>query len=278
MKNGAKSVWKLPQIMDKINRGTDGIEIQLQTNNPYKEMSEILPENVLKMIKAIHLPLEYQNGVFFDYSVDTFDGQEMLKGIMKKLTEIGIAKNNIHIICHYHGDKEILKRYKLYDNVVSFMQEIADEYKDCIFCVENTTHQLTTWNNNNVTLVKDINKDNVGTCLDTCHALIVEKNGLFAGQIGNTTNITLENHFKANKDLCKHIHLCNASWDSNNRYGYKKGHGTIFTENDFDLKRIVNLYKQYNYDADIVFEVYENDYLNCENFSKTKDAFQKVFK
>ena len=253
MKFGAKSAWSVDEIEEKLKRETDGIEIQLLTLDPEKEMSVKLPDEYIDKIQAVHTPLV--NG--YDYPID---GAAGFKFLLAMCEHMPFKREGLHIICHHHGG--MFKRDTVwYEDIVMSMRTLADKYPWCVFCIENPSLKLNKWDNDNVLLVKDIDKKNVYTCLDTCHALIAER----------VVGVSLEDHFRANKDICRHVHLCNAV-KADKEYGRGKGHGVPFSgKDDPDLKRIIDLYRGHNFVTDVVYEVREDDYLNCVNYSLMKD-------
>lgn len=257
MTHGAKSIWSEANIQDKINRGADGIEIQLRTPNPDKEINDSLPKEQLDLIKAIHMPIGEGRD---QYSVTTHTGIHTLTALINRVNLIkelkGVNWDGLHIICHYIPvtDEDTLE----YKNNVIMMRLLAAQNKSLVFCVENTTDG---YNGQNIKFVKDVSESNVGTCLDTCHSLIVEHDG----------GMSMDELFRQNFEVCAHMHLCDAK-DTGEGYGKGEGHGVPFTSRDSkDLLRIIALYRCFNYNADVVYEVREDDYLNCVNYSKIKE-------
>ncbi len=266
MKYGAKSIWNEKNIQDKINRGADGIEIQLVTSSPISEMNKKLPAEQLKMIQAIHMPIISEAEQF---SITTRKGFKTLIDLVYMLTTLRTSeagkglREDLHIVCHYMPNLDDDNNMK-YEDAVLILRMLAAQEKSLVFCIENTTGGSIgrVWDYENVQFVKDIGTTNVKTCLDTCHALMVE---------ANEDGISLGEAFKFNAGVCAHVHMCNAT-DYGDGYGKKKGHGVPFSSaKDRDLQRIIELYRHYEYDADIVYEVREDDYLNCENYSLIKE-------
>ena len=266
MKYGAKSIWDKNNIQDKLNRGADGIEIQLKTPSPISEMGQKLPAEQIKMIQTIHMPIVSNTEQF---SITTRKGFRTLIDLTYMLTTLRDSeagkglREDLHIVCHYmpnpNDDDNIT-----YENAVLMLRMLAAQEKSLVFCIENTTGGSIgrVWDYENVQFVKDIGAANVKTCLDTCHALMVET---------NEDGISLGEAFRLNAGICAHVHMCNAI-DCGDGYGNKKGHGVPFSSaKDRDLQRIIELYRHYEYDADIVYEVREDDYLNCENYSLIKE-------
>lgn len=105
--------------------------------------------------------------------------------------------------------------------------------------------------------------DHIGTVLDICHAITtIRVEQLLSTYDKDIVQVkTLEDFFIANKGFCKLIHLNDVI-----NLGLRKGeHGSVCT--DETLKLFGELYKKYNYDADITLEVDEPDYIECPNFT-----------
>lgn len=132
-------------------------------------------------------------------------------------------------------------------------------------------------------IVKDLRKvfdDRVGTVLDTCHAMMtayyLDKLAVLADNFGEEgilpMKYTLDHYFSMNKGICKLIHFCD--FDDN---GYRKNHGVTFSDID-KVKYLLSLYKKYDYTCGLTLEIREDNYLNCQNYLKTKKLITESLK
>ena len=259
----AKSNWSENRIKEKLSRGADGIEIQLlnpETDNFYKDNWKDYVYIKSSKIKAVHFPLLKEE----DFSIESIKCQKIFNKTIERIEKISkILEEKIYVIIHIEETVRTLKKIGLYDNLVLFMQKTADDYKNLIFVIENTTTHVLMQPLSNVIFVKDINKENVLTCLDTCHAYITQNllysitNEKFNDGI---SIISIHDFFENNKDVCGLIHLCGAA-NYGDGFGRGKGHGIAFNGiADPQLNEIYNLYKEYNYKCPLTIEVREDSY------------------
>lgn len=276
----AKSQWTATHIQDKVNRNADGIEIQLLEKDLYTTLDKnyIIPDEYKNFnIVCVHTPLASD----FDYDIETPIGTEMLIATASFANKISIIRQRpITIVCHVELPIARLQYMGVYESTLKLLDSLSGKYPNLIFCIENTVSKTFGFYDN-IEIVKTLDKPNIKTCLDTCHALIIE------GLSGYLTNYgeykssldyeTLERAFAKNSGYCHWLHLNNASLTSEG-FGNGKGHGTSFTEKDLELLTYIkNLYYKYINGATICLEVREKNYLNCVNFSETLENCKKVF-
>lgn len=287
MKYIAKSQWALPHILDKLERGADGIEIQLL--NPDTEeclrLDYKIPEEFkILPIKCIHLPLNAQTDC--NYDIETPIGQRaFIKSIILAEKLIDKTGSKMNIVCHMTQDIKTMNELEILDKTYEFIATQAMLHPNCNINIENVTRR-TMGIYDNAVFARSLNLPNVGTVIDTCHSMISE---FITGQIteyGKTSNeyykfVTIEDAFKENKDICRWIHLNNANMDDG-FYGKGKGHGVPFDINNKEdmekLTKVLKLYKTLDFKAPLCLEVREDNYLHSENFSKTRRACEEVFK
>ena len=286
MKIYAKSKFD-KNIYDKIKKGAKAIELHLDDNfvaNPTHWDEEIV-SNVV--IDVVHAPLCNGN----DTNIERLENREILRQTCEFAKKIAIAQNHsVLVVCHLGTNPKLLKQLGVYDELVQFMQNLAEEYKELEFAIENITRFKNDFRNgilgfkdvdfmSPITLAKDINHPRVGTCLDTCHALIdirlIEHAAAYVdkeAQCKNAEYISeMEAFFDANKDTIKLIHLSNAK-----THGLDHDHGMPFAKEDSErLREILRLYYKYDYKCPITLEVRESDYTDAKNFEIT---YQTVLK
>lgn len=275
----AKSAWDKSQVADKMRRGACGLEIQLL--DPRKETfltskAKVLDDSILKYtIEAVHMPLS--NGI--DMEIEDVDGQYYFPYVCEFANEIArIQQRRVIVVIHLHTTISNLKLYGLYDKVCKSLTAMAKKFPNVTIAVENTPYFFDV-PYSNVELVETIGLSNVGTCLDTCHAMMTERIIHDLSKDFRCRKASLEGFFEKNKDVCKLIHLADCV-DAGTGYGNNKGHGVSFDMSTLDsipvLKRIFSYYRYYDYKCNITLEVREDDFLNCVNFSKTLEACDHV--
>ena len=272
---GAKSAWNNDAVIDKLNRGADGIEIQvLSTRDRFFTDSWTLDltKPCLEAVTAVHMPLTDN----IDIAIDTRQGPEYLKETCARAQALSETYGHrIHVIAHYNGSKKYLEDIGYYSQFVDFIRGTAKIYDNVDLCIENNVCNPMSPCENCI-LVIDVGRENVRTCFDTCHALMIEKVTGAMAQVGNYKPFTIMDQITANRGLCSHIHFANAEWYMN-KYGYKKGHGTTFGEkDDFVLAYLVQKSEKYFPDADVIYEVREDDYYNSMNYSKIKEQRENL--
>ncbi len=287
MKYIAKSAWGVENVLDKLERGAAGIEIQLLNpdNEKCLEMGYKV-EDAFKLfpIVCIHTPLNAKTDC--NYNIETPRGQiEFIRTLFLAEKLMDKTSSRMNIVCHMNLGIKVLQELEILYRTMDFIAIQALLHPNVIINVENVVNRMTGVYDNTI-LVRNINLPNVGTVIDTCHALMSEN---FTGKItdnGAHTNVDftyqpLEECFKQNKDVCRWIHLNNAI-NTGELLGTGDGHSTPFSSDNKEdmetLTRILKLYKTLDLKPAICLEVKEEDYFNCVNFSKTKKACDEVFK
>jgi sugar phosphate isomerase/epimerase len=277
-------------IYDKMLKGAAAIELHLEEDfidNPVPWDEQIV-SNV--PIVAVHTPLIQGS----DTNIEIFDNRKTLVKTCDFARKIADAQGHtVLVVCHLGTSTEILKELGLYESLVFFMRDLANSYEKLEFAVENVTpfdNQTSELNghvgfrsvqfDSSVKFVKDVNHLRVGTCLDTCHALMTialmnelsDYLCLSHDQLDDVMRRGIEAFFDANKDTVKWMHLANSQ-----SHGLHKNHGLPFIHEDTEtLQNILHLYRKYEYECPIVIEVREEDYSNAKNYATTYRTLNKV--
>jgi hypothetical protein len=297
MKILAKSAPIKEQILDKIDKGCDGIEIQLlkdffeeeyNANYFFEKIKNI--ENL--DVKVVHLPFCESK----EFNLEFFEMHNYKKTFLKavKLSQLlaDFYKHNIIIVIH-NGFK--LEQYLKIPSLLYYIEELFDEcllrYPNVEYAFENILPFVLNKDRDpssrngflydNVDLAIYFNRrfsTNVfGTVVDTCHFMITERifKSVFSEKYSDVVeNISLEKIFEKNKDIIKLFHLANAK---NLGYDFKE-HGCSFKENNEDnefLNNFFKLYEKYVDDAYITLEIIEDNYLDSKGYLETKNCIQK---
>lgn len=269
----AKASFDDVQIMDRLERGADAIEIQIGNpkTDPFMTGGGLdISLDPLPFIYSIHTPL--WEG--YDYPIDTDMGMHLLKKVSDRADVIvELTKQPLIIVCHLYLSVTDMKNAGLYKPLVKQMRKLADRHPGLTYVIENVTRRLAD-PFDNARLAEKIDRKNVGSCLDTCHAMMTIHNlhMLTVGACNPTgandyKEYTMEDAFRACKSSCMHLHLANAI-NTGDGIGYGNGHGVAFTmDTQAELENILDLYEQFGYDMPVVLEVKEDDYTKAENFS-----------
>jgi len=275
----AKSSFHKENILDKINKGCDGIEIQLFDLNESCLDENYKIDNFFKNynIVAIHTPLDLTND--FNFDIETPRGKQALTKTLNLAEKFSqFYGKQIDVICHMGLSIRTQKELEIYEQNKEFLINQLNNFKDININLENVTIRLIN-PFDNVDLVKEINLKNFKTTFDVCHALITQKvleNITYNCKDERYKYFTFDEMLEINSGVCNWIHLNNAK-DLGSGYGRGKGHGVIFEENKKDIEiltKTLNFAVQENL-KNICIEVREDDYLNCQNFLKMKELCKK---
>lgn len=302
----AKGSLTHEQLSVKERIGCDGLEVQL--------LSELIRDRELGMynkadsvfdlkdlschnIRVVHAPLVPGMGdVTLEIMVDSKDAM-LLKQIFYIADYYGKMNNrNTLIVLHSESYYESMSDMgDLWNRVVHYIDVMLNEYTNVEVCIENVSplrgigkgkrlHLANNFITDNVVmaqnLCRELGTDKIGTCLDTCHAMLTEKyiGGLY-DMVDDVSkpDLSMEGFFKENASCIKLIHLADIAGS-----GYGKGrHGVSFTETSYiKLCNILSLYEGYKYRCPITLEVEETDYSVCDGYATTKllvDRYYNTF-
>lgn len=298
----AKSALKKKDIDTKIAIGCDGIEIQLLSElvdgrvGRYFKADEAFELSKFKEypIKVVHCPLLSSYGLV-DVNIESFVSRDfsLLEQVCYIADYFGkIQSRNVLVVVHSEMNIDNMIAVDILDKVVNTIGYMLMKFRNIEVVLENVTPlrkvykgEIYLSNNfhfDNVKIVqyirKELNTNRVGTCLDTCHAMIADKYikeiYRIIGDI-EYKDFSLESFFDVNKDVIKLIHLSDV-----NGNGYGRGkHGIRFTDKTKDrLKYIIGLYEKYTYKCPITLEVEETDYLICDGYKETRETLLKIVK
>ena len=271
-----------------MEKGAQAIELHLDQDfiNTKNYWNEAIVKGV--PIAAVHTPII--DGV--DLPIENRDNKMIIANTCDFANKIAIKQNHaVVVIIHINTDPHVMKKLGVYDEVIDLLQILLDVCPGLDFAIENVgpyavdrpdrLEMRAIQYDSAVQLVKDINNPRVGTCLDTCHALMTVR------LMNNTADFLaiskeqsedqlirfgLKAYFQANKDVIKWMHLANCKL-----HGKDDDHGLPFTENDRNmLQEIVRLYNKYLYDCPVTIEVKEDDYADAQNFLTTYKELQKI--
>lgn len=297
----AKSSLSKEQLDVKMDIGCDGVEIQLLSElvngklGGYLKADSVLDLDSFKdyPIKVIHCPLLYHYGLS-DVNIESFARRDfdLLDQVCYIANYFGRVQsgNKILVVIHSEMNLENMRVNGLLKDILKSVSYVLFKYPFIELAIENVTplrkvyqSEICLCNNfsfDNVELVgylrEELGTNRIGTCLDTCHAMISRKYmEAIHKEIGDIEcpDYSLESYFDKNKEYVKLIHLSDAQ-DS----GYGIGrHGVKFNDKNINkLRGIIDLYNRYGYSCPVTLEVNETDYSICNCYKETRDALAKV--
>ena len=285
MKLFAKCICNQDQYNDRVSKPHDGIELQLLNTDTYKTIEQFLTDEV----DVVHSPLALgvahnkTRGLHPDYPVDfpnTWKTHDYFINIVHSIATK--QQRTIKYVMHIEQAYDIINWDGTIFDLVHYLRQKADQNPNIIFCLENTTYSFTEPVTHQL-IAQDVNRSNVGTCLDICHAQeVVYAVSAIKGTDEHVSGFpdvcSLENFFAMNRHHCKLIHL-NQAVDVGTGYGRGKGHGYPFDGGKKDItliKMILGFYNTYEYKCPITIEVREDNHTDAKNYLMTYDAVQKV--
>ena len=297
----AKSSLSKEQLDVKMDIGCDGVEIQLLSElvngklGCYLKADSVFDLDSFKdyPIKVIHCPVLYHYGLS-DVNIESFARRDfdLLDQVCYIANYFGRVQsgNKILVVIHSEMNLENMRVNGLLEDVLKSVSYVLFKYPFIELAVENVTplrkvysdeiHLCNNFSFDNIELVKylreELGTNRIGTCLDTCHAMISRKYmEAIHKEIGDIEcpDYSLESYFDKNKEYVKLIHLSDAQ-DS----GYGTGrHGVKFNDKNINkLRGIIDLYDRYDYSCPVTLEVNETDYSICDCYKETRDALAKV--
>lgn len=297
----AKSSLSKEQLDVKMKLGSDGVEIQLLSELVNGKLGDYLKaDSVFDLdsfrdypIKVIHCPLLYHYGLS-DVNIESFArrGFDLLDQVCYIANYFGRVQsgNKILVVIHSEMSLENMRVIGLLEDVLKSVSYVLFKYPFIELAVENVTplrkvysdeiHLCNNFSFDNIELVKYLREvlgtNRIGTCLDTCHAMISRKYmEAIHEEIGDIEypDYSLESYFDKNQEYVKLIHLSDAQGS-----GYGTGrHGVKFNDKNINkLRGIIDLYNRYDYSCPVTLEVNETDYSICDCYKETRDALAKV--
>lgn len=292
----AKSAYDRQQIKHRFEIGADGIE--LYTDSPLKDIFfyddnfDLLPFEYLRQINIIHMPLHFHEEDFNNFGIDTLLGQNVLRALSKKVNMLQkITERNVGIVCHIERDKEYLinqpeslagssilfmcnsvNNNNLWNKMIIFFQELAKEYPNITYYIENSALETVRNPETHLEFVKEVGLKNVKLCVNICHLQITK---YYKSIIFNDTDKSILEYLKSAKNNLGLIHLGSAANDKNG-FGQNKGHGCDFNYNKALLRNILEYIYTENLNIPIVLNVKEDDYTQCNNYKNLREQILSI--
>lgn len=298
----AKASLSHEQIDVKNQIGCDGIEIQLlnelvenRQGHVYKMVSDTfnLSEFEDKNIRVVHCPLLSGMGdVLLEMFVDNED-VVLLDRVCYIANHYGTEDRKTIVVIHSESYYSALSDLgDTWVRIRETLSKLLTAYPNIEIAIENVSpirgigkggrlHLANNFGFDNVEMVKrlrdELHSDRIGTCLDTCHAMLTDKyiSAIYKEVADREPeDYSMKKFFEENREYCKLIHLADIKGS-----GYGKGrHGVPFEDNPnslYHLIHIIKLYKLLSYNCPITLEVEETDYSVCNGFASTKELFLK---
>ena len=205
-----------------------------------------------------------------------------------QLADIFAKKFNhkVGVNVHIEHDIEDLLALDLIDRIEDMLRKLFNTYPMVDLYIENVIPLMSDTNGNTIArsgcfnepaaIAKYFNSVLYGksgqmrcySTLDVCHALVTIRTQM---AVGLEPRLSLEEYFEKYASTIKQIHLCNVK-----NFGYGKGeHGCTFKDDEELLDTILTYIERYCPFADLVLEVYEDDYANPINCKELADMIAR---
>ena len=291
MKLLSKSSIDIAQLQARKKIGAEHIELQLLDDFLAEDLNlPALVEEIYQtgcIIHNVHAPL--LQGIELELP-DFLSGDKNI--LFHKVCSFSqlLAEKYKHPITIIIHNSISINTYKKLNNslevIVNFFNDCIEQYPCIQFSIENLIPVIIkekliigseVFLDENVHLVHYLNhackRPIFYTTLDTCHLFMTLKT---LQALHPIHSFELDYFFDKYKDTVNNIHLCNLK-----NMGYQKGdHGCAFNrtnESDMELlKELLDLYRKYKLDAYLTIEVYEEDYLRCDNLIETRKAIEML--
>lgn len=294
----AKSACDIRQIKDRVSKGFRHIEIQLTEDFLQPDRNTKFYSNIHSStewdIQNIHMPLTKNDDVNLEYL-----GVSQYSSIFFHACKLAqdCALNYKHPVTIVVHCGQSLSNLELMPAALHDIEKILSlclgYYPDVLFSIENLSPCYTkngkvmlipTAFGENVELANHFNQlfetNRFHTTIDICHTLMTQNLLGFLQPESSVSqeDYNLEWYFKQNQKTVNNIHLNNIRG-----LGLKKmHHGASFKkENEQDmilLRKILALYKKYNYSCNLTLEVDEMDYFDIKEAPELKKLIEIVQK
>lgn len=278
-------VWKSgvgpEQINDRLRKGVSKIELHLnECDLDNVELLEANLDYVRERIEIVHIPISDKYGI---EGLNSEENKAIIHRTFELAQRISNGERIIDVVVHQTLALDRLNIWGLYDKIVKELEVAFKKYPNIRINLENLTimglsdlerkegieYKFCRDSYFDETLKlceelrKDLKTDRVGLVWDVCHG--VSTNRLMKSLIEQnyTYDISEEQYVKTYLPYLNVIHLANTKG-----LGYAKGeHGTTFdTEEELeDLKHIIRLIIDNNYQGKVTLEVWEEDYTDVKN-------------
>lgn len=275
-------------VLDKIQKGADGIEWQLISNG------NTTIDEIISPIVNVHTILTQDLDICLDRALNSYLGiedikcYEYLKEALELADDLGKRQNRmINVITHFYFG-EFVQKMEIWKE---WLEHLLEKYNYCNILIENSSTFFKTGEVRNMTapdiipnivlklksIISDKYKERLGSVLDICHMLnsirvsnILFKNDfLYYNYVDEKEQIM--KYFKSYSSTCLTVHFNN----SNGLGLYGKNHGCIFEYSEYSLfDYIMKNYIKYIPKAKLVLEVYEKDVDEAYNFAKLTDMIR----
>lgn len=294
----AKSAADPAQIKDKLEKGCDGIEIQLLGDFlDEKNTAQYYYQKTFSCagadIQVVHMPLIKHQDVNLELLTYPVYWKAFEKAAL--LSQMLAEKYHHNVVLILHNTLT-LDQYQhmpvLLKEIESLLEYTFSNFPQVEYAIENilplelsagkTPLGRNGFGFDNVDLANYFNEhfgtyNKFGTVIDTCHAMASYRMlaHIFAENHNSSLEgLRLEDFFSKNQGLLKVIHLTNV-----HSMGFNPGeHGCSFEpDSELDalfLERFFSLYQKYASGVPITIEVYEKDYLDSQSYLKTKNMIQ----
>lgn len=296
----AKSALKEKDLDVKLDIGCDGIEIQLLDELVNGEIGNYnLAEDVFELnkfkkypVRVIHAPLLWNFGLP-DVNIESFVGRDfkLLDQVCYIADYFGKQQGrDVIVVIHSEMNVETMRALSILDRITYSLDKLFSKYHNIEIVFENVTplrkvykSEVSLCNNfsfDNIELVgylrRELNSDKLGTCLDTCHALITDRYmSAIYDKLEDVKRMdySLNSYFEKNRNYVKLMHISDAKGN-----GYGKGkHGAKFSnDNRKRLVELMELYDKYGYTCPVTLEIDEVNYQICNGYRESRNTLLSV--
>lgn len=278
----AKAGMRKDEIIDRLERDADTLEIQLLSTN--SDAPEMYLQYADK-IHAIHTTLDSstnRNVNFEDMDVWATENMEDAFRLAQFFSE---EKRMVGVVMHLHTGCLYLERHHMFNPAFLRLEMMLKKYPNTYVLIENAmlaSHGIfgpgfnSREFSNCVRKIRNMSSfpDRVFSIIDTTHA---KSSAIIESQVFREKLWTdiYESWFRDSSDTIKEIHLSNCI-----NLGLKREeHSVDFNAEDIASREFfgmsMEMIKAYAPESNICIDVSEKDYLHAEHFSHIYDMIKK---